>query len=338
MHGFGENRHGYELVLEMSGQLLSLSVCKFLTTSTFNMKSNFLSFSIVALIVTGFALAVGCTKNTNPQPSKTDTVTVTKTDTLYGTQTDTTVKLTSGLLLYLPFSGNIADSSGNGNPTQAINGNVLGYDGHGYANSAFASNGSGPTVLVTNNGSIQFDTAYTVSVDFMTLDTTSLHCYVAMIDWTNGEAPSWEIGQTQPSFLSHIDVGANDTALGCTGSGAGVPTNVNDTTNFVVQPSRWYNALFTFHRDTVNTYINGSLIGSKVGTGHIANLCPSAQIVIGNWWDGPPGENVNGALDNVRLYNRVLNAHEIAALAANYQVTSNSVKTAPGIATPARLH
>jgi hypothetical protein len=42
---------------------------------------------------------------------------------------------------------------------------------------------------------------------------------------------------------------------------------------------------------------------------------------------------MNGKLDNVRLYNRVLTPHEIAALSSNYQVTSNSqrpaVRTAP---------
>jgi hypothetical protein len=277
-------------------------------------------------VIAAVALALSCTKNTNPQPPIHDTVKVVQNDTIYGTKPDPTVNLTKGLLLYLPFSGNIADSSGNNNPTQAI-GSVLGYDGHGYANSAFTANGSGQYVMVTNNGSIKFDTAYSVSIDFMTLDVSSLHAYISMVNWSNAYGPTFVMGTTVPGYSTRFDVGANDTALHCDNTGVGNPTNLADTTNFTPQTSRWYNAILTYHRDSINIYINGALIASKVGTGHIANLCPSSSIVIGGWWQNDP-QNVNGALDNVRLYNRVLTPHEIAALASNYQVTSNSIKPA----------
>jgi hypothetical protein len=71
--------------------------------------------------------------------------------------------------VYLPFSGNIADSSGNGNPTTAV-GNVLTDDAHGYPNNAFGATGNGERVLVTNNGSIKFDIAWSVSLGFMVHD------------------------------------------------------------------------------------------------------------------------------------------------------------------------
>ncbi|HLZ88081.1 MAG TPA: hypothetical protein VKQ52_12590, partial [Puia sp.] len=110
-------------------------------------------------VFSGLLVLFSCTKNANPTPPIHDTVTVIKndttklTDTLYASKPDTTVNLTKGLLVYLPFSGNIADSSGNGNPTQAV-GSVLTYDAHGYANSAFGGTGNGEKVIVTNNGSI----------------------------------------------------------------------------------------------------------------------------------------------------------------------------------------
>src|ERR1700753_4486027 len=103
----------------------------------------------------GLIFAIGCTKGTTPIPPPIH-------DTIYAPKPDTAVNLTKGLLLYLPFSGNIADSSGNGNPTTAV-GNVLGYDAHGYANSAFNATGAGERIYVTNNGSIKFDTAWTLS-------------------------------------------------------------------------------------------------------------------------------------------------------------------------------
>ena len=91
-----------------------------------------LSVATAAAVIT-FG-AIGCTKTPPPPPPVHDTVTVIKndtlTDTLYATKPDPTVNLTKGLLLYLPFSGNIADSSGNNNPTLA-SGSVLTYDAHG---------------------------------------------------------------------------------------------------------------------------------------------------------------------------------------------------------------
>ena len=115
-----------------------------------------LALGIAFLASLVFLVPSSCTKNA--APPVTDTVTVIKHDTSYLTKADSTVNLTKGLLLYLPFSGSIADSSGNANPTTALNGASLTYDAHGYANSAFGGNGSNQVIQVTNNGSIVFDT------------------------------------------------------------------------------------------------------------------------------------------------------------------------------------
>ncbi len=82
-------------------------------------------------------------------------------------------------------------------------------------------------------------------------------------------------------------------------------------------------------------YINGQLVSTKIGQGTLANLCPSSQVVIGNWckFGGGVGQPMDGKLDNVRLYNRVLTPHEIVALSANYQVTSNGQRPALRTAT-----
>jgi hypothetical protein len=85
-----------------------------------------------------------------------------------------------------------------------------------------------------------------------------------------------------------------------------------------------------YHKGATQIYINGSLIYTKTGQPSKSNLCPSAQIIIGAWWNSDP-LHFKGKLDNIRLYNRVLTPHEIAELAKSYQVTSNSVK--PGVRT-----
>jgi hypothetical protein len=293
-----------------------------------------LTLAIAFLAFLALLIPSSCTKNT--APPVTDTVTVVKNDTtiktlidtLYATKPDSTVNLTQGLLLYLNFSGNVADSSGNNNPTQAV-GNVLTYDAHGYANSAFGADGGGEEVLVTNNGSIQFDTAYSLSYGFMVNNTTP-QTYVSMINYSGGQGTSFTTGTTLPGVSSFI-FGTEDITLGCSAYGTNDNINIADTTGFLPVPGAWYNVICIYHRGTNMVYINGQLVSTKVGQGTLANLCPSAQVIIGNWTGG--GQGMNGKLDNVRLYNRVLTPHEIAALSSNYQVTSNSqrpaVRTAP---------
>ncbi|MBS1663143.1 MAG: hypothetical protein JST68_19025 [Bacteroidetes bacterium] len=188
--------------------------------------------------ITLLALTIGCTKTPPTPPPVHDTVTVIKKDTLikkdtvYGTKPDSTVNLTKGLLVYLPFSGNIADSSGNNNPTQAVGGNVLTYDAHGYANSAFGADGTGTQkIYVTNNGSIQFDTAYSLSYGFMTSDTTVQGTYVSLVDPSTGAGVTLNSGQTTTS-QSRFSWGTEEFTRGCNRAGRNDADNLSDRTNF----------------------------------------------------------------------------------------------------------
>lgn len=282
------------------------------------------------------AFSLGCTKNPVPAPPVHDTVTIVRhdttikkdttklTDTVYATRSDSTVNLTKGLLLYLNFTGNIADSSGNNNPTTAV-GSVLTYDAHGYTNSAFGSSGNGNKVYVTNNGSIQFDTAYSISFAFMVNDNRAA-AYLSMVDPVSGKGPSFLIGNTLAGVPSVV-MGTEDVTLGCSAYGTNDNLNAVDTTGFTPVPGAWYNAIGIYHKGLIQFYVNGKLMATKMGMGTRSNLCPGSQIIIGDWWNGNPPNNslnISGKLDNVRLYNRVLTAHEITLLSKYYQITSNS--------------
>lgn len=280
-------------------------------------------FSLLAI-----AFTIGCAKNSNPQPPIHDTVTVIKkdtlTDTLYATKPDPTVNLTKGLLLYLPFSGSIADSSGNGNPTQAI-GSVLTYDAHGYANNAFGATGNGERVIVTNNGSIKFDTAFSLSFGFM-LNAPSQTTFLGFVNPANGYGVSFSLGTTFPGN-PYFDMGVSDSVAGCDNNDRNAPNWIVDTTGFKPIASNWYNVITVYHKGSLQIYLNGQLVSTKTGTGSKVQLCPAAQFVVGAWWNGDL-ESMNGKLDNIRLYNRVLTPNEIVKLSSNYQVTSNSYKPA----------
>ena len=281
----------------------------------------------------GIAIPSGCSKSSTPH-TVTDTVTViksdttikTQTDTIYGMQPDPTVNLTQGLLLYLNFSGNIADSSGNNNPTTAV-GSVLTYDEHGYANSAFGGSGS-QWIYVTNNGSIQFDTAWSISLAFMVND-NRLETFISMVDPTNGEGPTFNFGTAVSSPNYYLACGTGDATTDCSSVAPVNNYNITDTTYWLPNPGSWYKAVVIYHKGTIQTYINGTLISTKIGSGSAALLCPNSQVIIGNFCIiGGVSQPMNGKMDNVRMYNRVLTPHEIVALSANYQVTSNSQRPA----------
>lgn len=310
--------------------MFTFILSKLLNLSIFFMKSKILIAIVLVMVFGTFAVFVGCTKN-NPNPPIHDTITVTKhdttttTDTLYASKPDSTVNLTKGLLLYLPFSGNIADSSGNGNPTTAV-GTVLTYDEHGFANNAFGSNGS-EKIYVTNNGSIKFDTAWSLSLAFM-VNTIQPATYISMVDPVTGYGPTFNFGNTLASSPYYLACGTGDITEGCNSFGVVNNYNITDTTYWLPNPGSWYKAVVIYHKGTVKTYVNGTLISTKIGSGTQANLCPNSQIIVGNWWNGG-SQGMNGKLDNIRLYNRVLTPHEIAMLSQNYLVTSNSVKATP---------
>jgi hypothetical protein len=124
-------------------------------------------------LLSGFCVLFGCRK-TQPEPQ----------------QPADSVQLNTGLLLYLPFSGNFADASGHNNPTASF-GATLSTDPNGNASSAMAGTGNGERVVVTNNGSIRFDSSFTLSCNVLTNSITKLQAYVAMANLSNGQGVSF---------------------------------------------------------------------------------------------------------------------------------------------------
>ncbi len=288
-------------------------------------------FSLLCVSLMAFCIFSACNKSNNPNPPVTDTVTITKTDTVtVPPAPDPTVNLTKGLLLYLPFNGSIADSSGNNNPTYAV-GNVLTYDAHGYANSAFGGNGVNNHVVVTNNGSIKFDTAFSVSFDFMTTVPAAgtRQSLIAMVDTVNGFGPSF-LSSMSLVGESNLDFYVNDVTANCDQAGnspVSDPAAITDTL-IVPQLNTWYNVIALYSQGSLTVFINGTKVNYIKRAGTAALLCPQSSIVIGGWWNGDLIP-LNGKMDEVRLYNRTLTAHEIVALSQYYQVTSE--KTQPRV-------
>jgi hypothetical protein len=287
---------------------------------------------IMLLLYMGFLSS--CTKNSTPTTIY-DTVRVTKTDTVQLPPPNDTPNLTNGLVIYLPFTnGSYADSSGLNNTVTAVGGAQLGYDMHGYPQSAYNGTGNGGYLMVANNGSYAVDTAFAVSFDFMTRALGSYSCcgqfnglpyFLSIVDVANGNAPTFGCGFILPGAPQYFDFGINGSSSSCDSSGTDDSTNITDTAySFSPQIGAWYNAILEFSHGTLTTYINGQLISTKTGGPDSVLFCPNASFVVGGWWGGY--QNMNGELDEIRFYNRTLNAQQIAWLARNFQINSTAQK------------
>ena len=305
-------------------------------------------FLAVALSTLGLFFA--CTRNNVTPPPVHDTVsvvkhdTLVKNDTLYGAKPDSTVNITKGLVLYLPFNGSFADSSGNGYTVTPVNGAGLDYDMHGYANSAFHATGAGERLIVSNNGGYGVDTAFSVSCDFMMTsnayysggyDFSGLQVFLSIVNVSTAYGPAFECGMSMPNLPQYFNFGiATSGGTGTCSSYADPLYNISDTTNFTPQLGAWYNVVCIYHKNSASVYVNGQLMHTQ--TNPLASnfsICSDANFVVGGWWNaGASGvENLRGKLDEVRFYNRVLTPHEIGWLARNFQVNSTRIK--PGLQT-----
>ena len=311
---------------------------------------------VFALGLSALVITVGCTKNGTLPPVVHDTTTIIKYDTTRLTDTVQqkldTPDLKTGLVLYLPFNGSFADSSGLNQTVTPLNGAALGYDMHGYANSAFNSTGTGTVLQVTNNGSYAVDTAFSLSFDFKLnipavyyggYDFSGLETFVSIVDYNTGNGPTFNTGMIVPGEPQYFSWGVNGSAGTCSTYGAGNPTSVDDTTNFAPQIGAWYNCICIYSHGTISAYINGNLVGQKTGLGTSALFCSNATLLVGGWWNGISGgtsamENLRGSLDEVRFYNRTLTAKQIAWLSRNFQINSTKVAPTPQTGIGARLH
>ena len=262
-------------------------------------------------ILTGTSLllvvifAIGCIKHVIPIPPPPGP--------------STTLK--NGLLLYLPFDGNVADSSGNHNASTTIglttdSAGGLTTDEHGNANSAWGSNGIGAYVRVTNNGSIKYDSAFSVSFNVVVNNNFTYgarQSFLSFVNTANAYGPGIATGLDIPNHTNYF-FGVQDSSAGCDNIGSYV-TKIGDTSAFVPQPGVWYNIINVYKQGTEYVYVNGRLMDAKTNLlNHGALICPEATINIGYWWDSDQ-ESLNGKIDEIRLYNRVLTIDEISYLA-----------------------
>lgn len=217
--------------------------------------------------------------------------------------------LKNGLLLYMPFEGNLADSSGNGNNATAFGSVTYGNNRYFEAGKSVTLNGINSRIEIPGT---KFDTLsnFTIYLEFMpySLNSMTLLSRALFSPTTNNTRQSFNLminhggGGTrfQMKKPGNCDNTNTSTAFGNEVLGQGLPSIYG-----------WNYVALTYNGTSIKSYLNGNLVGSDNQPG--ANFCSDAPLIIGSWWQGDP-YYFNGSIDEVRIYNRALSTTEISQI------------------------
>lgn len=215
---------------------------------------------------------------------------------------------TLGLNAYWPFTGNADDKSGNGN-----NGTVtsagLTADRFGNPNRAYEFDGTTSRIDVPNSATVDMPNGQDYSISFWMKSKSG---NVDAIPISKNEYGAWSgymffANSTNGGYCNTPGHGSFYLAAGGGGDACSDIPFCNDTTS-------WYFITGQYNATTnqVFMYVNG-VLQADVGTasGPTSNTKP---LSFGSYNDGAGIGYYKGALDDIRMYNRMLSQDEIDAL------------------------
>jgi hypothetical protein len=197
----------------------------------------------------------------------------------------------NGLVGWWPFNGNANDESLNGN-NGTVNGATLTNDRFGNANSAFSFDGINDWIVVPDNNSLDITQELTLSAWINLSSINSFNCII-----------SKDINATDEGY--RLDILNNKLRMIKTNSS-------NSQGNTVIDENFWIHTLVTFKNDTVNFYLNGESDGTFFAQGSITPTLNNLTFGVQN--QVSTLQYVNGALDDIGIWNRALTQEEITDL------------------------
>jgi hypothetical protein len=220
---------------------------------------------------------------------------------------DTSINLTSGLMAYYPFNGNAADESDHG-LNGVVNGATLTTDRFGNPNKAYSFNGinSGISVQVNSQFSLTKFTlsgwiksigpgAYLPRIVAVGSAGIATHYYSLLYD--NGVWDHAPVSSNRLIFFNGNTLNPFSYAMQYSHDSIGV--NV------------WHHGAVSYDGGRLRFYIDGKLDKDTIIIEPIQQFTGSAVLQIG-YSEG--GDQFQGSLDEIRIYNRALNDNEINAL------------------------
>ncbi|NOU47432.1 MAG: T9SS type A sorting domain-containing protein [Bacteroidales bacterium] len=220
--------------------------------------------------------------------------------------------ITVGLQAYYPFTGNAIDSSGNGNDGIVYGDAALTTDRFGTPNSAYKFDGFDD--YINTFSTFDFERR-TLSVWISAYDTvgsggsdenTLTHVAITQDDYTlqNG--------------VLRVDIDNGNMKLW---AGGVTGTYLDPTVNLY----QWYHLVLIRDIDSTKYYINGKYVGSGTSDNIGSSYNPNNNFIIG-CGRSTNDQFFNGKIDDIRIYDRVLNECEI-----NYLYSDNPSLTNHGL-------
>lgn len=212
---------------------------------------------------------------------------------------------TNGLVAHWPFTGNASDASGNGN-NGTVFGATLTHDRFRNARSAYGFDGINDTIGVPHANSLSFNaaTSYTISLWVKTCVSDMVQSEGLLTkDWTNPDSGyGYHVGVYQGGRVLGLDqYGGNNAPSSVASINDGewhhIVLVVSDT---VASGRRW-----------VGLYVDNTLDATK--TAFVLNQAGNtSNILMGK--TPRAALYFNGALDDIRIYNRVITPTEVGYL------------------------
>jgi Concanavalin A-like lectin/glucanases superfamily len=225
--------------------------------------------------------------------------------------------LTNGLVAYYPFNGNANDASGNGNNGTIYGGVTLVPDRFGNPNSAYLCNGVDGYIdignPVGNSPAYLTESAWVKIISRATNGSGFKDVIMTKRQDPSGALPVyWATLFVSPSGNGVLSVDGGYHENDCTGT-TQTPTNV------------WVFLCGVAANGTYKIYVNGAL-EDTITDGTTLNSAYNMYLMHDVSW----ATFCNGAIDDVRIYNRSLSSNEVAQL---YAVESGFCSPHPAEAT-----
>ncbi|MFA6400273.1 MAG: LamG-like jellyroll fold domain-containing protein [Salinivirgaceae bacterium] len=237
---------------------------------------------------------------------------------------------TDGLVGYWPFNGNANDESGNGNNGTEIIGGVSFINGKFGQAAKFDGYSNPGHIKVNNSSSLQFSTEATFVV-WVRLDARE-----GLDGWGNYSANGVHAiiakdHDANQSFTECIYLSNQNELTTWAGAGGGNAGWDDKTPYPNYSIGEWVQLTYVFNSTSSSKYINGILdtVQTEIVNFSSAN---TQDLFFGKYSD--TWYPLNGAIDEVRIYNRALNEQEIKTL---YNVDSYSIKSLSSINNVGRI-
>jgi hypothetical protein len=230
---------------------------------------------------------------------------------------------TDNLVGWWPFNGNANDESGNGNHGTAFNVD-LSSDRFNNTNKCYHFSEVNDYILVQNNEILSLDSNFSVSLWFYSENMSMFNSFISKSSCNNPELKGYVCGLQDFNTLgenSKIHFQSYPYFYDAT------PTLPEESG--IVDLNMWYHFVVTFDKSTNNLvyYLNGEFIESKELFFDISQT--DLDLIFGNHFNTTYqsciGSFMNGNLDDIGIWNRVLTRKEVDDLyrAEDTNVTSN---------------